>query len=458
MARSDWKLDQLKSALQQRSEIKGWIVTQEHVHRRERYFLRDEKSVAIDQDREVRSQGIYLQLFIRLAAKLGRQGEITKKLFTSLPLAPQIDSAIEAALQTDHQSWELPTSIPSQIPSLRTSDPRMAEDLEKVTSETTSRLVSTLLAEKRAAFNSAELFLSMHHRELHLSNGLIHRSAQSRIYAEAAFSHSEKDPQGSKRADEYLNTGWAVTLDDLPLEKICGDAAERATRTLDVSKPKTGIYSVIVDSEVLAMLFNRQISQLSSSNSYHGLPFIAPGEELIPGAREDLITLTLDPSLDFGADTVALTESGLVQAPLTLVRENRVVATSTDKRYSDYLSLPATTVRGNVVVSAGSHTHEELTRGAPQVIEILQFSGLFADPNSGTFSSEIRLAKLYDNEKGTVSYVKGGSLSGSFRENLKGVRFSSQRSKRAYFTSNGQSGEGYFGPEFALLTDVSIVG
>jgi hypothetical protein len=88
----------------------------------------------------------------------------------------------------------------------------------------------------------------------------------------------------------------------------------------------------------------------------------------------------------------------------------------------------------------------------------LQFSGLFADPNSGTYSSEIRLARLYDNESGKVTYIKGGSLSGSFAENLQNARFSKNRVKRAHFSSNSSSGEGYYGPEFALLGDVSIVG
>ena len=147
-----------------------------------------------------------------------------------------------------------------------------------------------------------------------------------------------------------------------------------------------------------------------------------------------------------------------MQTPFRLVEKNRVIATATDKRYADYLGAPSTTVRGNVVVDAGLLSHEELTRQAPQVIEILQFSGLFADPNSGTFGSEIRLAKLYDNETGKVTFLKGGSLSGSFTENFRGARFSKSRVKRAHFNANSAQGEGYFGPEHALLSEVSIVG
>lgn len=452
-----WNLDQLKSQLTQRKEVKSWIVRQEHVHRRERYFMLDGKALIADQDREVHSQNIHLRLFVNKPVA-GRQGEISKKLFTTLPLGDQIDSAINAALQTDHQAWDLPTEVPSNTPQLKTTDPRMAEDLERVMNEATSRVENSVAKKRDTMFNSAELFLSVHNSELHLSNGLTHRASQSRIYTEAAYSYSRTSKDGKPESDEYLSARWAVNLDDLPIEGIFDETSERARASLDVAKPTTGRYPVIVDSEVLAVLFQNQISCLSSANSYHGLPFVKPGDSLIRDAKGDLITITLDPSLEYGGDTTAMSETGLLQAPFKLVDKNKVIATSTDKRYADYLKTNATTIRGNVVVDPGNSTHEQLTRHAPRVVEILQFSGLFADPNTGTFSSEIRLAKLYNNETGEVTFLKGGSLSGSFTENLRDARFSSTRVKRANFSANNSQGDGYFGPAYALLSDVSIVG
>ncbi len=455
-----WTLDQLKAELNARCKtgnVKGWTVTQENVNRRERYFMLDGSALIMDQDRNVHSQSIQLKLFVPIG-KLGRQGEIAKKLFTSISLKEQLDSAIEAARHTDHQAWELPTEIPTKLPQLATADPRMAEDLEGVVNQLTQDISSAVSKKRDTTFNSAELFLSLHDSEMHLSNGLIHRSSQSRIYTEAAYSYQRRGADGQPQSDEYLNTQWAVSLDEMPIEKLFDETSDRARHSLDVVKPSTGKYPVIIDAEVLATLFQAQVSQLSSSNSYHGLPFVKPGDELVQGARGDLITLTLDPSLDYGADTTAMSEQGLSQSPFRLVENNKVIATSTDKRYSDYLKTPVTTVRGNLVVDGGTLSYKELTKQAPRVLEILQFSGLFADPNSGTYSSEIRLARLYDNESGKVTYIKGGSLSGSFVENFQNARFSQNRVKRAQFHSNSSSGSGYFGPEFALLEDVSIVG
>ena len=281
---ASWNLDQLKSTLSGRKEVKAWVVSQEHVHRRERYFLSDsgpgktQGPLAIDQDREARSQNVSARIFVKLARE-GRQGEITKKLFQALPLQPQLDAAIDAALQTDHQSWELPSEMPRDLPRLSTTDPKMAEDLERAMAKMTAEVAQAVSKKRPTAFNSAELFLSVHDRELHLSNGLVHRSSQSRVYTEAAYSMTRKDPKsGALQSDEYLSTAWSVSGKDLSIEKLFDETAERAEHSLDVTKPETGKYPVIVDAEVLATLLSGHIGQLSGLNAYNRLPFVKPGD------------------------------------------------------------------------------------------------------------------------------------------------------------------------------------
>jgi predicted Zn-dependent protease len=454
-----WDLTTLKSELKRHPKIKSWTITQENIHRRERYFMTDGgQSLVTDQDRNVFQQNIQVKLAVHLENKPDRQGEITKKFFPSLALAPQLESAVDAALQTDHKSWDLPAEIPSQIPTLQTTDPKMAEDLDGVVDEV-SKTISGLVSKKRdTTFNSAELFMSVHNREFYLSNGLSHRASQSRIYVEAAYSYARKNKSGESESDEYLNTRWAVNLNDLPLAEVFDETSDRAQHSLGLEKPLTGKYPVIIDAEVLATLFSTYVSQLSASNAYNELPFIKIGDEFIPEATGDLLTVTLDPSLAHGADTTALSEQGVLQKPLKLVENNRVLASLMDKQYADYMKQAPTSSRGNIVVAPGKLNYSELTKSAPQVLEILQFSGLFADPFSGTFSSEIRLARLYDNVKGTVSYLKGGSLSGSIRDNFKNAKLCSKQVKRAHFESNSMNGQGYYGPEYAVLSDVSIVG
>lgn len=444
----NWTIDQLKSELASREIIKGWVLSQEHIRRRERYFLADHKKLAVDQDRSSDSASTVMRIFVKLPAA-GRQGELRKKLFTALPLRDQVDRAIEAALQTDHQAWELPKEVLENLPARLSTDARIAEDLEGTMNELTRQVSFAVLKERKSVFNSAELFLSLHDQEVHLSNGLVHRSSQSRAYLEAAFSVSQ---------EEYLNTAWSVDLDDLSVEKLFDEAAERAERSSQVEKPISGNYPVLVDADVLSQLFSARLSHLSATHSYHRMPFLSVGEEFVAGAEGDLVTVRLDPTIPKCADTVALSNDGVIQNPLEVVHKNQVVAMTSDKQYADYLQTRPTTSRGNIVVEPGTLSSDELRKLGSKVIEILQFSAFFVDATSCTYSSEIRLAKLYDNQSGQVTFIKGGSLSGSITENFKRLKLSRETVKRSHFAPDHSHGVGYFGPAFALLSDVSIVG
>jgi predicted Zn-dependent protease len=449
-----WNLDQLKQVLQQRAELKDWLIISEGVRRCERYFLMDGETFATDQDRETSQSSVNLRVFVRKPDAKGRQGETTKRLNRMQPLLPQVDAAISAALLTDHAEWALTLPSPTTIAQpLQSFDPAIIEDIHGVMDALTDRIEKALGAHREAQFNSAELFVSEHDREYAYSNGFIYRVKQTRVYTEVAFSANKGGV-----SDEYLETRWSVHASDLPVEELCRTAAERAVWMLQVQKPTTMSLPVLVDSEVLMTLLNGHISQLSGANRYHELPHVRAGAPLIPGAIGDLMTLSLDPSLPGGADTVAFSGDGVPQEKRTLVKDNVVLEMSIDQQHGQYLGEAPTVVRGTLVLEGGTRTKVQLLQSAPRVLEILQFSGLFADENSGTFSSEIRLALLHDRSTGSMTALKGGSLSGSFHENFKDLKLSAEMAHRCHFESNGITGSGYRGPAWALLSDVSITG
>ena len=461
MTNQNWTIEALKKELNSFSEIKDWRVCKKTTNRKERYFIKgnQENTVEIDQDRNSNIESINLWVAVHHKNDSSRQGEAGKKVFTTLALRPQIESIIQEALLTNLESWSLEKAPPNSVPSYPTSDPKIAEDIHKAMDDLTTTVNNLVTSNKETTFNSSEVFLSFHNKETHLSNGVAHEESSSEIYAESAFSFAKQNSQGEKVADEYLSHHWGVHLDDLNLNELFSQSSARAKNSLDVTKPKTGKYPVIIDADVLLMLFNDFIVHLSAGNQYNNLPFLPVGQDLIKDTKGDLITLSLDPELPFGGATTAMSVAGTIQSKLKLVDNNKVVATATSKQYADYLKTAVTTCNGNASVEAGKWTHKELTQVSPVVLEILQFSGLFTDANTGTFSSEIRLGKLYDNENNTVSYIKGGSLSGSLFENFKNARLSNNLVKRNEFSSFPyEHNIGYCGPDFALLSDVSIVG
>ena len=448
-----WDLDQLKRSLSARREILAWIVTQESVQRRERYFLSEAGRLAADQDREARQLSYQLRIFVRLQGKEGRQGESILKILPHRPIESQLDQAIASAQLTDFKSWSLPQAPSCPVPEVRSFDPRVAEDINAAVEDLSQRMEKAISGVHEARFNSSELFVALHEREQHFSSGLIHRSKQTRVYAEAAFSAETKGV-----SDEYLETRWSVTADGLPVEKIIQESAHRARMMLEAGRMDTEVLPVLVDSEVMLMLMNGHLSQISGSNRYHGLPCHKVGDVLIPGAEGDLLTLHLDPGFAEGADTVAISGDGSLQKRTTLVDRNTVIQLVMDQQHGQYLDEPVTVSRGTLVLEPGSRTREQLLAAFPRVLEVLQFSGLFSDENSGTFGSEIRLARLHDRDRGVIRTIKGGSLSGSIHENFRNLGLSSELTHRCHFENGVPAGTGYFGPSWALLSDVSVGG
>ena len=449
-ANFSWTLDDVKADLNANPKILGWILTDEHTHRRERYFLRDDKKPATDQDREVNAQSVDVRLFVD-NGKRGRQGEITKRIHHGAPLRDQIDSAVAAASETDHARWTLPARVIGEIPEVKSFDPSVVEDLEGAMQSITKEVLRASALARETRFDSAELFLSAHDREVHLSNGLRHRAKKTRVYLEAAFSYAE-----GERSDEYLHTTWAVSPTDLSVANVFDTASERARLSLETAKPTTGTYSVLLDADVLSSIFTQTFSQFSGGFQYLSLPHKKPGDQWIPGATADLLTLELDPTLEYGASSSAVSDQGLVQKPLTIVEANEVRETALDQQYSQYLGKSSTTSIGNLVLSGGSKSASELRGLDDRVLEILQFSGLFVNANTATFSSEIRLAKLHDRKTGTFQVIKGGSLAGSLSENFKKAYFSKERVKKSVVDYGHATG--YYGPEYALISNVSVVG
>jgi predicted Zn-dependent protease len=326
----------------------------------------------------------------------------------------------------------------------------VAENIERAT-EGLSQEIGSLVASPRpgSEFNSAELFVSLHERELYLSSGLSHRTAQTRVYTEAAY---------STPADEYLAARWSVGTGNLELSDLFRSGEAAARETLSTQLPEPGTYWILVDADVLGQMFAQVASQLSGANAYLGLPFRKPGDPFIADPTGDRVSLTLDPTLNLGADSLSLNDQGVVQRPLTLVEAGVVKASMISKQYADYLGRPPTTTRGNFVVPAGSRSHGELMAMQPRVLEILQFSALFGDGNTGTFSSEIKLARLHEN--GKTRAIKGGSVSINLFENFRQVYFSKETVRRAHFEPAPHFGLGggreYLGPKYALIGGVPV--
>ena len=237
-----WTMDQLKSALTSRPAVTAW----DH-HRRTRASART----------LLHARRRRLQSPIRIAKSV-RITCISSSSSTSRSRGAKVRSRRSSFRRSRLPSSSTRPSSPRAKPITRRGNfrpsfrktcrrrkppiPAWPKIWGAVMEQVTDAVGKAVATRRDSRFNSAELFLSVHDSELHLSNGLVHRSSQSRIYMEAAYSYARAGESGKIESDEYLNTRWAVTLDELPIEKIFSETSDRARHSLDTAKPKTGRY------------------------------------------------------------------------------------------------------------------------------------------------------------------------------------------------------------------------
>ena len=90
--------------------------------------------------------------------------------------------------------------------------------------------------------------------------------------------------------------------------------------------------------------------------------------------------------------------------------------------FSSYIGITDSFIPGNFTVEGGTCSEEQLRRGT--WLETSEFSDFQADPVTGDFFGEIRLAYYHDGEKTIPVY--GGSVSGNLNELLKNMYMSSE--------------------------------
>ena len=450
----NWNIDlltsKLKSAVKE-NKIYQWRVSSSEMNRKEFYLIQSDDSVsALDQNRLVSEQTVMVFVWVKKTSNQCGMGAV--EFFPHFELEKQMIDLIDAAQLSTQEYWELPENPERVGRQSMTSYSPFMENLDESSSLVYKTLSREINAVKGSEFNSAELFIETFKKRQLLSNGFEGRTENSKIYAEVCFSYQNSEGL----SEEFLVADYGVCPEQIDFKRLCSDSANYAKKSLETSKPKTANLPVVVESDVLGVLIQDLTSQLNASNKYYSFPFVSKGAEVVPEFTGDRFKVYLDPHLDYGFGSQAYDGYGVCGEKTLIIDNNRVQENMCSVEIGQFLEKKPTITSGNYVLEAEGVPYEELVTGADEVLEILQFSGLFTDPMSLTFSSEIRLARIHDRKSGEVRYIKGGNLSGNIKSNFKSVRFSSEKGLKNLSAGFGQGGMGYYGPKFALLSDVQI--
>lgn len=457
-----WQLDELISSLKENCEKDSswhqWALTQREENRQEYYLIQsaEKGGVDLDQSRGVTNLEFKLRLYVKKAE--GQLGFAEGSLIREWELVPQLESLKQKALLGSEELWSFPNPISSNPLKASEESPQkiyapLLDDLSGCAFQIYQDLGAAIRVTSMGQFNSAELFVIHERLTVVLSSGFTRVQDESKIYAEVCFSATDDN---SSLSEEFLVTRWASHPEQLNFTQMCQESSTLAEASLRTKKASSDSYSVILHKDALNILLHDLLAQLRAQRKYYRMPFKEKDSPLIENFSGNPFALKLDPTLDFCFASQAYSGEGWPQRILELARDNQVLSHMTSHQMAQYLGEKPSSTEGCLVIEPERVLSKEaLVQSQPRVLEILQFSALSCSDMDLTFSSEIRLARLYDRETGEISYIKGGNLSGHLPTNFAQVQWGGDLMVENYLEYSG-AGMSYFGPELALINNVRV--
>lgn len=438
--------DRLKSILES-SDLQKWKLSLVNSERKEFYFINKTNAVSVDQSRSVNEQSYYVSLAVSKSNR--RIGSASAPVSKYKDPKVAINELIEKAKLSDEQGWSYlePQENKHEIQS---TYPGFQRDFELGAQIIADKMRLAIVSQKEATFNSAELFIAKINERNAFSNGLDHSFDRSKIYAEMCFSSDS-----SLDAQEYLLYKMAAHPEQLNFNAMAEESIRYAKALKSAQTPEAGKYSVMVDAEVFGQLLYDSLSHLSLSQKYYRLPFREKLSSYIDDYNGESFQLLLDPFRDFLFGSRLYNAQGAVTKACTLVDNNKILENISTPQMSQYLNLPNGPSKANLIVKAQGSDIQSWHKDKP-VLEILQFSGLFSNPRDLSFSSEIRLGRVWQPGESQPKYIKGGSLSGKVQDNFKSLKFANNYTRINLNEESLGYSVGYEGPNKVLLNDVSI--
>lgn len=428
-------IDKIKNILSDNSDIDDWKIVEQTISSDELFFVR--KSLDMNRAKEVHHFHVTVYKdFEEDGVKY--RGSSLVKIHPSMS-ADEIKSAVDEAVFAAGfvKNRYYPIAEPSD-------DNPVPLQNNEFSDESQPGLVDSILkadSMENGWINSWELFLSRIHTRIMNSKGV-----------DISF-------KNNKGSFEFI-TNWKGNSEEIELYKylefakpdpaflsnsvvnMLNDARERANAK---NTTPSGNMAVLLTGESVVDIFRYYYMQSSARYAYEKTSTIKTGEN-IQGEKPigDLISLTLQPSLQDSAESAPFDEDGVSLKPVTIFDRGVLKRYWGDIRYSYYLGVEPTGIIKNMTAGTGSKSIAELKSGP--CLEVSIFSDFQMDPVSGDFGGEIRLGWYFDGEKSTP--ITGGSISG----NLNALQ------KEMYFSKETQKINNFAGPKAIKLMNISVSG
>jgi predicted Zn-dependent protease len=335
-----------------------------------------------------------------------------------------LEEAVFMAGLTDNPPYTLPKQSNTAFPSVDLVDPALAtsDEARLATLDTLhKRLLAAVATEPGIRLSSAELFVTANETNLRTSQNIQAGYSDTEIACDLVVLASD----GTQTA-EYQTMPQRRRLADLDIETLVHRSSQYARDSLRVTLTPTFEGPVIISGEALGDLFAPLIFHSSARAAYQSLSRFTLGAS-IGGEyplQGDRLTFISNALLPYGQASAPFSEEGLPGERVILIQNHLLCAWWAEQRYADYLNIRPTGSFATIEIPPGTHPLQELLEDSEPIYHLVAFSWMNPDELTGDFVAEIKLG--YRLERGQVTPIKGGSLSGNVFDALTQVRFSQE--------------------------------
>jgi predicted Zn-dependent protease len=447
-------LETIKS--QNAKNFYAWKITIQH-YKSLQTLMMGKEGVGFEQylKREVLDHNYQIVVYSRHSSPMV-MGNSTLSIDPLDNLENQVQKAFNNSLHVGNMPWDLPTMPNAPYEKVITVDPIIAENITFAHDKMYHEINNKLKTVTKIHVNSGELYTNLSSLYFETSLGLTGQKENSNIYFEMAI---EKAPLPNTQ--EVLKYKKAISIDDANLAKFIDDTIEE---TLSITEPKIPATSdnsvILIDGEAISSILSSVVSQLNAQREDDKTPFMVSGNSLLKDEKKagsDKINITLDPTTPVMALSTPFTDEGMKPVKAIIVKDDIVVTQIVHNRIGQYLKKEPNYIEGNILVEIGTRSKDELIKSTSECLEIISFSSLLINPNTLTWSSEIKLGKLYKSGKFDCM-IKGGVVSGDVKENLTNFKFGNIET-RINEVGGYAGAKGYVGPDCMLIkSGVKVVG
>ncbi len=332
---------------------------------------------------------------------------------------------------------------PGKYPALTLEDQELRRDPSGAIASIWEPMKLLFTQDRKHTLSTSEIFVTSAEHFLHNSRGCEGHYRSTRLFLDFVITASSGDNEAESHGEYTVRF-----RKDLPLERLLERHCRFAFDKLGASMAPSGNYPVIISYDALVPLFEPFIFHASGKAIDMRISQFEQGKTVFQGdnPQGDLLTITSDPGITSGLHSFPYDRFGVSSKEIKLIHNGVFSTIWATSEYADFLGLKPTGELGNLVVDCGRTGMEELMREKARLLHVVEFSFMHPDHTTGSFVDEIRLGYL--KEKGKVTAVRGGSVSGNV--------FSAFT--RAYFSKERYHSGHYLGPQSVKFMDLSISG